>query len=72
MGGRIRRRDRPPMVRRARRRTVSAESGMKRLLRNIGELFALWIVVATILFLIVWLVLPQLLQVSAARGVWGT
>ncbi|CAJ3123644.1 Uncharacterised protein [Burkholderia pseudomallei] len=33
---------------------------MKRLLRNIGELFALWIVVATILFLIVWLVLPQL------------
>lgn len=32
---------------------------MKRLLRSVAELFALWIVIATILLLIVWLVLPQ-------------
>ncbi|WP_185641381.1 hypothetical protein [Burkholderia sp. Bp8995] len=32
---------------------------MKSLLRKIGELFALWIVIATMLLLIVWLVLPQ-------------
>ncbi|WP_155419920.1 hypothetical protein [Burkholderia gladioli] len=28
--------------------------------RGLSELFALWIVIASILFLVVWLVLPQL------------
>ncbi|QTD90799.1 hypothetical protein [Burkholderia anthina] len=44
---------------------------MKRLIRNVGELFALWIVIATILLLGAWLVVPQLLQAPAVRGVWG-
>ncbi|MCA8120471.1 hypothetical protein LGN07_17250 [Burkholderia cepacia] len=34
---------------------------MKSLLRKIGELFALWIVIATGLFLFVWLIVPQLI-----------
>ncbi|MEI1327187.1 hypothetical protein V8G45_27600 [Klebsiella pneumoniae] len=34
---------------------------MKTLLRKIGELFALWIVVATILFVFVWLIVPKLI-----------
>lgn len=33
---------------------------MKSFARKIGELFALWIVVTTILFLAFWLVVPQL------------
>ncbi|WP_334021363.1 hypothetical protein [Burkholderia orbicola] len=44
---------------------------MKRLIRNVVELVSLWTVLGVILFLIVWLVLPQLFEVSAARGVWG-
>ncbi|WP_167361744.1 hypothetical protein [Burkholderia pseudomultivorans] len=44
---------------------------MKRLIRNVFELVSLWAVLGVILFLIVWLVLPQLFEVSAARGVWG-
>ncbi|WP_197422808.1 hypothetical protein [Burkholderia sp. ABCPW 14] len=34
---------------------------MKSFARKVGELFALWIVIATILFIIVWLVVPQML-----------
>ncbi|WP_166721390.1 hypothetical protein [Burkholderia sp. Tr-862] len=34
---------------------------MKSLLRKLSELFALWIVIATALFLFVWLVVPQML-----------
>ncbi|MBU9340672.1 hypothetical protein [Burkholderia multivorans] len=34
---------------------------MKSLLRKVGELFALWIVIATALLLFVWLVVPQML-----------
>ncbi|HIE4193253.1 MULTISPECIES: hypothetical protein [Burkholderia] len=33
---------------------------MKRMLRNIGELFALWIVVATIALIAIWLVVPKI------------
>ncbi|MCA8113880.1 MULTISPECIES: hypothetical protein [Burkholderia] len=34
---------------------------MRALLRKIAELFALWIVITTGLFLFVWLVVPQLI-----------
>ncbi|WP_198388303.1 hypothetical protein [Burkholderia ubonensis] len=44
---------------------------MKRLIRNVIELVSLWTALGVILFLIFWLVVPQLLEVSAARGVWG-
>lgn len=45
---------------------------MKRLIRNVIEIVSLWTVLGVILFLFAWLVLPQLLEVSAARAVWGT
>lgn len=44
---------------------------MKLLIRNVVELVSLWTVLGVILFLIFWLVVPQLLEVSATRGVWG-
>ncbi|WP_176025714.1 hypothetical protein [Burkholderia vietnamiensis] len=34
---------------------------MKSLLRKVGELVGLWVVVATILFVFVWLVVPTLI-----------
>ncbi|MDN7489477.1 hypothetical protein QZM35_17355 [Burkholderia sp. AU45274] len=33
---------------------------MKSFARKVAELFALWIVLATILFIVVWLIVPQL------------
>ncbi|MCA8018111.1 hypothetical protein [Burkholderia metallica] len=44
---------------------------MKSFLHKVGELVGLWVVVATILFIAAWLVVPQLLQAPAVRGVWG-
>lgn len=44
---------------------------MKSLLRKVGELIGLWVVVATILFLAAWLVVPQLLEAPAVRAAWG-
>ncbi|HDR9199315.1 MULTISPECIES: hypothetical protein [Burkholderia] len=35
---------------------------MKSLLRKVGELVGLWVVVATILFVFVWLVVPTLIS----------
>ncbi|MDN7658474.1 hypothetical protein [Burkholderia cenocepacia] len=35
---------------------------MKSLLRKVGELVGLWVVVATILFMFVWLVVPKLIS----------
>lgn len=44
---------------------------MKRLIRNVCEIVSLWAVIGAILFLFAWLVVPQLLEAPAVRGVWG-